>query len=307
MQAASLGKPIVVHHMAALDSTDQSLYPWTYPPNALEAIRACLEAGAPFIEIDVTALRRGDYLLVHDPVLESETTGQGDVSAADADTVKRLHIKHNGHPTAYAPALLSEVVALFQEYGGTSRLQIDFKNVLPMRDDEPLRRLVALIKPLGERVLVSSGADWHLRALRRLDHQLDLGFDIGFYLDYRPHPVDPRLPPYREGAYGYHDDHILSLQPLLSAAAYLEERIDILYRQITEVSTWYVHYRLLARALADGFNLAAWLHLVGIKLDAWTMDADKPDAMAHLADLQASGVDQFTTNTPRALAALLEG
>jgi len=285
--------------MGALDSS-------SYPPNSLEAIRACLDVDAPFIEIDVTALAASDYLLVHDARLESETTGQGDVSAITAANAKTLHIKQLDEATPYAPALLSEVVALFLDRGGRSRLQIDFKNVLPLRNDEPLRRLVSLIEPLKDRVLVSTSADWHLRRLRALAAWLDLGFDIGFYLDYRPQPVDPRVPPFRLGAYGYHDDHILAMQPLLDPAAYLAERCELLFRAVSDVSTWYVNYRLLTRALDEGFNMATWLHRVGLKLDAWTLDVDQPAALAEIPRLKASGVDQFTTNTPRALAILLE-
>ena len=62
--------PILVHHMAALDG-------WPHPPNTLEMIEASLNAGAAIIEIDITALADDDYLLVHDPLLERETDGQG--------------------------------------------------------------------------------------------------------------------------------------------------------------------------------------------------------------------------------------
>ncbi len=295
---ADRSAPIVVHHMAALDDAP-------HPPNSLAAIAACLAADAPFIEIDVTALAADDYLLVHDPDLESETSGSGPVSAATAEAARDLRLKHRGQITAEPPALLSQVVELFVRHGGRSRLQIDFKNVLPMRSDEPLRRLVGLIEPLGERVLVSSGADWHLRRLRQLAPWLAIGFDIGFYLDYRPRPVDARLPPYRLGAYGYHDDHILAAQALLDPAAYLAERSLLLHRALPEASIWYVGYPMIARALADGFNLADWLHGQGILLDAWTLDVTSPDALAHLDALRRAGVDQFTTNTPHALAARL--
>lgn len=293
-----LNPPLIVHHMAALDG-------FSYPPNALEAVRACLEAGAAFIEIDVTPLRDRDYLLVHDAELESETTGQGDVSAATVEDVRELFIKHDGQPTPFRPALLSDVVELMREYGGTSRLQIDYKSVLPQRDDEPLRRLIDLIAPLEDRVLVSTGADWHLRRLRRLAGWLDLGFDIGFYLDYRPRPIDPRLPPFRQGAYGYHDDHILATQPVLPAADYLAERCETLVSVTPGMSTWYVSHHLITRALDDGFNMAAWLHDCGIRLDAWTLDVGKPSS-DHARRLRDAGVDQFTTNTPLALADLLE-
>ena len=61
---------LIVHHMGAMDHSP-------YPPNSLEAIRACLDAHAAVIEIDVTALADTDYLLVHDPLLDSETDGSG--------------------------------------------------------------------------------------------------------------------------------------------------------------------------------------------------------------------------------------
>lgn len=289
---------VIVHHMAALDESP-------FPPNSLEGIRACLEAGAKFIEIDVVPLCAGDYLLVHDETLDSETTGQGEVSALTVEAARALYIRHRGQPTAYRPPLLSDVVRLLLDFGGSARLQIDYKSVLPRSDDEPLRRLIDLIAPLKDRVLVSSGADWHLRKLRRMGGWLDLGFDIGFYLDFRPQAVDPRLPPYRQGAYGYHDDHILAIQPFLPAPEYLAERCEILASAVPGISTWYVSHHLINRALDDGFNMAAWLHEHGIILDAWTLDVGKPSSENALR-LRDSGVDQFTTNTPFALAELLE-
>ncbi|MFN8528878.1 MAG: glycerophosphodiester phosphodiesterase [Anaerolineae bacterium] len=285
--------------MAALDSGH-------YPPNSLEAIRACLEAAAPLIEIDATALASSDYLLVHDSVLQNETTGDGEVSAASPEQAKTLYLRHRGEPIPYHPALLSEVVAMFLQYGGQSRLQIDFKNVYPMPHEEPLRRLIALIEPLGSRVQVSTGADWHLRAMHRLAPWLDLGFDIGFYIDYRTQPADPRKPPFREGAYHYHDDHLLALQKLVPVQQYLTERCEILYRLVPEVSTWYVNYHLIAQCLQDGFTMASWLHDKGIKLGAWTLDADNASIHAQIASLKAAGVDQFTTNTPIALTQILK-
>jgi glycerophosphoryl diester phosphodiesterase len=63
----------------------------------------------------------------------------------------------------------------------------------------------------------------------------------------------------------------------------------------------------LPQSLIDGFNWAELLHDRNIKLDAWTLDVDAPDAESYASTLLASGVDQFTTNTLQALKALLEG
>ncbi len=294
---SQLEHPLIVHHMAALDGLP-------FPQNSLEAIRASLEANAAFIEIDVTALAADDYLLVHDDALEHETSGTGAVGAARPADVRALTIKkRDGAITPYRPPLLSEVVALFLQYPGATRLQIDYKNVYPMPDDEPLRRFIRLIEPLGRRVLTSTGADWHLRWMHRNAPWLDIGFDIGFYLDSRTEPGDPRQPPYALGAYGYYDDHLLAKQRILPPAQYLAERCDILRGAVPEASTWYVDYHLITRCLSDGFDMTAWLHQHNIKMDAWTLDVGKvPDA--DLLRLRAAGIDQFTTNTPQALGKL---
>jgi glycerophosphoryl diester phosphodiesterase len=288
-------QPIIVHHMAALDGQ--------YPPNSLDAIRACLEAGAGFIEIDITALADEDYLLVHDPVLESETNGSGEVGKTRAADARQLFCKGTQTPVA----LLQDVVRLMLDFGGESRLQLDFKNIIPFTDAEPLQRLVDIIQPLGDRALVSSGADWQLRKLRKLAGWLDLGFDVQFAIDWRleGRPIDPRIPPYYKGAYGYWDDHTLARQRYTSVTEYLADRCEVMTRLVPGLSTFYIDHKLLVQSLDDGFNWADALHSFGIKLDAWTLDVDKPVAVANAQRLYKAGVDQFTTNTPHELPALL--
>jgi glycerophosphoryl diester phosphodiesterase len=286
--------------MAALDG-------FPNPPNSLSAVEACLAVDAAVIEIDITPLAADDFLLVHDPDLESETTGSGKVGESTPERAKTYQIKYRGAATEHSPALLSEVVAAFLAQGRQTRLQLDYKAVFPSTSDEPLRRVIRLIEPLGDRIIISSGADWHLRKLRRLVSWLDLGFDIGFYLDWRDPSwqIDPRMPPYQRGAYGYHDDHVLSKVIMLPHAVYLAERCEGLLGQLPDTSTWYVSHHLIARCLDDGFNMAEWLHENGVKLDAWTLDADKPAAVDNAPRLRDAGVDLFTTNTPAGLDALL--
>lgn len=291
--------PIVVRHMAADDQP--------YLPDSLAAIRVGLESGAEFIEVDVTALAADDYLLVHDSSLESETTGHGPVATCRPKEARSLRIVHRGSPTDEPVPLLGDVVALFREYPGPTRLQLDYKNAIPFADDEPLERLVRLVEPLGDRVIVSSNADWQLRRLRRLAPWLDLGLDIHFALDWRPpgRAVDPRAIPRNLGAYGYWDDHPLAWERHGPTARYLADRLGMLVGLVPGVSTFYVEHRFLVQSLDDGFNWAAELHREGIRLDAWTLDADKPLAVANARRLLAAGVDQFTTNTPDELRKVL--
>jgi hypothetical protein len=192
---------------------------------------------------------------------------------------------------------------LFREYPNGARLQLDFKNIIPFGDDEPLHRLLNLIQPLGDRVLVSSGADWQLRKLRALAPWLDLGFDPGFYIDLRVHTdEDTDAHPRQQGAYGYVDDHPLAQRRLWPTADYLRDRCWTFMGLVSGASIMYVSHHLLVKSLDDGFNWAEELHKGGIKLDAWTLDIDNPVAVANAERLLAAGVDQFTTNTPTALA-----
>ncbi len=300
MPSLSLQTPTIVHHMAALDEPPA-------PPNSLEAVQACLQAGARCIEVDITALADADYLLVHDAQLEAETSGRGPVAQCSVEQARSLMIRYQGVQTPYRAALLSDVVRLFQHAGGMARLQLDYKDVYPREGDEAYHRLLRLIEPLGERVIVSSGADWELRRLRKLAPWLVLGFDVMWYIAWQPagEPRDSRDFPRHLGAYGYYDDHLLASARHVSTAAYLRYRCESLVELVPDVSAFYLEYNLIAQSLRDGFNWAAALHDNGILLDAWTMDMTNPAAVRSAQDLLAAGVDLFTTNTPYALASQL--
>ncbi len=292
--------PIMVHHMAALDGSP-------HPPNSLEAIHACLDAGAACIEIDATALAGQDCLLVHDPLLQAETTGTGEVRACTPAQARHLRFVVNGSATQTRVPLLSDVVAALAAHPHPARLQIDFKNVMPFADDEPLRRLITLIEPLGARVIVSSIADWQLRKLRRLAPWLDLGFDVQLYIDWQPagEARDPRSYPKALGTYGYWDDHAIASQRIWRPADYLRDRCGALIGLVPRASTFYINHKLLAQSLDDGFNWAEMLHDNGIRLDAWTMDVTSAIALRNAPRLMAAGVDLFTTNTPLALGSMM--
>ncbi len=244
---------------------------------------------------------------MHEPQLAAETSGRGPVAQCTAAQARELTISRHGIATAYRVALLSDVVKLLRDRPGETRLQLDYKNVEPFKSDEPLHRLIGVIEPLRERVLVSTGADWQLRKLRRIAPWLRLGFDVMGYLDWEPPgtPRDPREYPKHLGAYGYYDDHPLAIARCWSAADYLADRCESLMGLVPDVSAFYIRHTLLAQSLSDGFNWAEMLHHRGIKLDAWTLDVTDPLATTNALRLLAAGVDMFTTNTPWALAKLL--
>ena len=111
-------------------------------------------------------------------------------------------------------------------------------------------------------------------------------------------------PPRQLGAYGYYDDHILASRSIWTKAEYLRDRCESLASQVPDVSVFYLEHNLIAQSLKDGFNWAEALHAYGIKLDAWTMDVTKPEAVENAPRLLKAGVDLFTSNTPGALSTL---
>ncbi|NDJ61357.1 MAG: hypothetical protein GYB67_09540 [Chloroflexi bacterium] len=301
--------PLIVHHMAALDDP-------AGPPNSLAALRACLEADADFIEIDANPLAADDYLVMHGPELARETTGDGlpadlTVAAARELRFRSAHGAADGGPSDHPVALLSDVVALLLDMPGRAQLQIDFKHVWPFPTPEPLERFARIIAPLAQRVIVSSGADWSLRRLRKIAPWLRLGFDIHFYIDWRPDtytpPSDPDRvpPPYHKGAYGYWDDDLVARRRAWPIPEYLEDRFEVIAQQIPNIEACYLSHRFIAQTLADGFNPAAKLHALGMRLAAYTMDTHNPAAVTNAPLLLEAGVDLFTTNTPHGLRQLL--
>jgi glycerophosphoryl diester phosphodiesterase len=275
-------------------------------PNSLAAIEACLDLGAAWIEVDATALADSDYLLVHDPNLDSETNGTGPVVACSAERAANLCFRIGNVETSVPVPQLSQVVETMVRRGGASRLQVDFKNVAPFATDEPIQRLARLLEPLDERVLVSTIADWQLRRLHAIAPWLERGFDVHFYLDLRREPPSGDAYPRYPGVYGYYDDHPIARRRIWPVAEYLADRCAALIGLVPGVTTFYVNHHFLCRSLDDGFNWAESLHRAGLKLDAWTLDADNPTAVTNARRLLQAGVDQFTTNTPRELDASLQ-
>ena len=289
--------PVLLIHHAANRGHD-------YPPNSLQSLRFCLEASARVIEVDVTPLADGDFALLHEARLEESTNGEGDVYQQRADQVRRLHYTWQSTASGEPVGLLSQAVSLVQRSPGLQELQLDLKPHVPL-NDVVLRNLLRQIAPVRDRVRVTSVADWAVRRLRALDPHLALGFDPLLYLDVET--GDHRdAPPFRVGAYGYWDDHPLSMRVWGPPASYLAARAEALSAQAPGDAIWYIRAALLARALDDGFDWIAALHARGAKVDAWTLDAASPDHVDLAHRLLSAGIDRITTNDAPRLAQALE-
>jgi glycerophosphoryl diester phosphodiesterase len=290
---------LLIHHMANRD--------YEHPPGTLPALRACLKAGARVIEIDISLLADNQFALLHGPLLEHGTTGSGPIRTYTTEQVRKLRHLYQGNVSEVAIGLLSEAIELLQQYTGPVELQLDLKPDVYSPDDV-LARLVTSLQPVKDRVRVTSPSDWALRRLRAFDPDLPLGFDPLLYLEADfGQKREPGNPPFRQGAYGYWDDHPLASRRWGSAAEYLTARAEALVAQVPTALIWYLHAGLLMKALDDGFDWIAYLHTHNAQVDAWTLDAHRPEHVALAQRLIAHGLDRITTNSAPALAQVLGG
>lgn len=293
------GQVLLIHHMANRDHE--------HPPGSLPALQACLQAGARVIEIDISLLTDHQFALLHGPLLEEETTGSGLIREHTSEQVRQLRYLYRGKGTDVPVGFLSEAIELLQQYPGPVELQLDLKPDV-YSPDEVLARLVNDLQPVKDRVRVTSPSDWALRRLYALDPDLPLGFDPLLYLEADfGQEREPGNPPFRQGAYGYWDDHPLASHRWGSAAEYLAARAEALYAQVPPGLIWYIHAGLLVKALEDGFDWIAYLHTHNSPVDTWTLDAHRPEHIAIAQRLLAHGLDRITTNNALALAQVLEG
>ncbi len=231
-----------------------------------------LAAGAS-LEIDARVLKDGNWVCLHDDVLDNETDGRGPVAAADTATIRGLRIAGGSH----APPLLADLARTVAEAHGTAaRLQIDLKEPLAGLTPAAVDRFVAIVAPAARHCLLS-GTDWE--AVRRLGAaapDLALGFD----------PLD-----LAEGR---------RLDGGEAIAAFLDE----VAARAPEAATFYLYYRFVLAALDAGINPVARLKARGATIDVWTLDPTTRGIGAILPRVVRAGADQITTNDPLAMARL---
>lgn len=273
-----------------------------HAPNSLSALSEVLD-GARVIEFDIQPLADGDFVLLHDPLLEHETTGSGPVSMASRATVKAVRLRGFQEP----PALLSEVADVLGRVRSPLKVQVDFKPVVPIGSrmaDRVLDALAPLRANPSLEVVVGCLADWNLRTLRRADPTLRVGIDPALYLD-APVPDSPGLP-VRLNAYGYMDDHPLGFRRLMRVRDYLVDRIEALLGLLPGAVEVYLRKEFVQQALRDGLNPVEHVKQVagGILVDVWTVNLP-PTRPEELVELLDAGVDQVTTDTALQVAELV--
>lgn len=226
-----------------------------------------LAAGAS-LEVDLQALACGRFACLHDADLESETDGTGPVAAIDADALKRLRMRAGGAP----PLLLDELVGLVRSgpIHPAARVQLDLQPAAGPMDHARRHGFEASLGGCGQPFILS-GYDWD--AVARLGSgipELRLGYD-----------------PSRQWA---HDS---------------DDVVSLVQRRAPEAEILYLHYTIVRRSQQCGDGVIRRIVDRGYRVDCWTLDRGRTDAMTHLLSAVAAGCHEVTTNTPLAWAEAL--
>jgi len=291
-------KPLILIHHAA-NCGHQA------PPSSLTALEACLKAGAAVVEIDVIPLADGSFALLHGQHLEADTNGEGAAPQMTRNQIENLRYVMDGKVTDEKVGFLEGAIQLLEAHPDTRRLQLDLKPFTPLTQGV-LREFCRMIKPVRERIQVTSVSDWAVRALARFSPDLSIGFDPLLYLDLVDNDPRPEnIPPFHVGAYGLLDDHPLSAYKWGRLGEYFAARAGALLVQAPQGCDWFIRAELLIAALDAGFDWIEFLHQHGSAVDGWTIDAEDTASIQLAQRLVEHGIDMLTTDQPSRLAPYL--
>lgn len=250
------------------------------PPFLRANLVAGLAAGAA-LEVDLVATTDGDFVCLHELTLDAETTGSGPAALATRAEILRLRQRGPDGGILDAPPLfLDQVVAavnrLHRPSGGL--VQLDIKETSSRYDDRLVGRLADALGGAAPR-FVAGGCDWDVIA--RLRDAIP-----GLVAGYDPLDLYAERPPQN--------------------AAECEALAKTALRIAPDAGIYYLEARLVLGALGAGVNLVERFTANGAQVDAWTVDADRPNLRDDLDRLIAAGVHQITTNDPDELASMLQ-
>jgi len=245
------------------------------PENSIPALTACLEARVARAEIDIALLADRDFLVLHDDVLDTATTGSGPIGVLTVDAARRLRLRQHagerrGQPTEHVPPLLSDIVALLlASHPAPTLLELDAKDAEPWPWPR-VEELARLIEPVKDRVVVGSAADWNLRRLRTVAPDLQVGFAPALYLGRDPDRLAPRL-------------------------------VDAI-RLVPGAREVHLRLETFEAMLDEGVIDAALIHRLGMRLSVGALDTTTARWRERLSRAVDGGADMIATETPRALS-----
>ena len=267
-------------------------------PNSIEAVRECVEARAPRLEIDLWFLRDDAMLIFHDDALDAETTGSGPVEALDRTSARTIRFKQN---EGVSSGFLEDVVEAMR--GSETILQVDLKQTAPLTPGR-VEAMAAALAPIREQVIVGCQAEGNL--LPFAERGFRIALDPTLHWHFHPNRP-PGLTPATLGVHGLWDDAPVAHDDQLRAEAYIDARIRRLVA-LAPVSEWMVDFWTLRHISGLGRDLGVELARHGIELAAWTLkDRGRQRTAPLLHNLFGVGVTTIITDSPAQLASYVAG
>jgi glycerophosphoryl diester phosphodiesterase len=216
---------------------------WDDPLFSAEVMAEGFKLGAS-MELDLRVRGDGGFVVLHDDLLEGETTGQGEISR-----MSRAQM-HDARFTDGRPLIFSEdLAAMLSTAHPDALLQFDMKDDLAVIGERGVAHLAQHFSKLPCSVIVSG-------------HDLDLIV-----------AVKERLPNLLRGI-----DPTDKLAALIERDGWSSVADDLMgdLTGPTEPDTVYLYWELVLDAANRGIDLVALCHEHGAKVDAWTFTLADP-------------------------------
>ncbi len=230
------------------------------------------------VEVDLVIHADHGCAVLHDKVLDRETTGSGLVRDTEADTLRQLHLRDNeGTPLPDHVLLLEDLCDLLVKNPPhpDALLQLDFKEDLSALDPLTAENFALAVSPLVRNLILSGGAFDAISLLANSTPGLMSGYDpcYGASLE-------------RLKATGDHKSFIKGALDTAPDAKFI-----------------YIHHEIILAADTAGFDMIGAVHSGGRKVDAWTINHVNSTTISQVTRLLELKVDQITTDDPEGLAA----
>jgi glycerophosphoryl diester phosphodiesterase len=235
-----------------------------------EAMQAGFKEGAS-MELDLRVRADGGFVVLHDAVLEGETTGSGPISEKMIEELLPVRMQEGGRPL-----ILSEDLAgMMQMANPHALLQFDMKDDYATIGEKGVAHLAAYFSNIAASVVVSGAC-------------LDLIVAVKEHLPHLKRGIDPT-------------DKLVDIYERDGLAA-VERELLVDVRGPTEPDIVYLHWPLILRADSDGLDMIGLCRAEARRVDAWTFTLKNPDAgfdneeWMNFSALMALKPDQVTTD-----------
>ena len=223
------------------------------------------------MELDLKVRADGGFVVLHDDLLEGETTGHGPVSGATRGEMASLQFLDSPRPLTFS----EDLAAMLESAHPDALLQFDMKDDFASIGERGLDHLAEHFSNPRAPVIVSASSLELIVGVRDRIPKLLRGID----------PTDKLVDLYRAEGPG---------------SVEAELRADL--RGATEPDTIYLAWELVLKASEDGLDLIAVCHDDGKRVDAWTFTLGDPAAgftdaeWQSFSALMALKPDQITTD-----------